>query len=772
VRPMTAGLVRTLRVKLPGWDEVPKVPDDLPVAVWEIRGAPDMTGRVSYLNRAAEQLFGLSVKPGLGASKFWDEVVHPADRDQLISVLWHTWTSGKRVATRVRCQHANGDSFRAQIHATPIKDAEDRIAGVRGVVVDISQGQRRVHRRLADADILGVLHWNPAGQVTGANDVFLSMLGYTRDDFAAGRIAWDRLTPPEYVGRDHTARAQLLQCGATTPSEKEFYHRDGSRVDVLVGSAAFDDASGDGVSCVLNLTPYKCRVREEQTLASLSQYALAADSSSILPFATPNIRYALRADAAVIFARDQEAYRVAACDGLLAEIHAAFPGESAPPGVGHWDLGLPAPWMDLLTRQGMVAGATVSIREERGVELVVGVYSRRPRSFSPDELTFLQAAANLLSSALVHKQTAEALAAQEQRAQQNLKLEALGRLAGGIAHDFNNLLTAILGYADLALDKTPESGAELEQVRHAAESAAELVRQLLAFSRQQVLAPRQLDLGAVVSDVERILRRCIPEDIELVCTVPADAVIVNADPVQLEQVVMNLILNARDAIDGHGRITVEVAVVPGEPFVQLEVRDNGSGMDDATRGRIFEPFFTTKELGKGTGLGLATVYGIVQQSGGTITVQSAQGRGTVFTVRLPLVRPPYPCSLGDPPSPPSFLGTEAVLLVEDEDHVRQSLAAGLGALGYQVLQAASPADAIEIASSEPRRIDALVTDVVMPFMNGEALATRVRALRPNIRTLFISGYPVGAERLADQVIAKPFHCRELAARLRETFDLE
>jgi CheY-like chemotaxis protein len=285
-----------------------------------------------------------------------------------------------------------------------------------------------------------------------------------------------------------------------------------------------------------------------------------------------------------------------------------------------------------------------------------------------------------------------------------------------------------------------------------------------------VLQPQRLDLNAAVSGVQRILRRFMTEGIELVCSPSAAPVIVNADQIQLEQVVMNLVLNARDAIRGHGQITVSVTAAPGEGFAELSVADTGIGMDDKIRERIFEPFFTTKEIGKGTGLGLATVYGIVQQSGGSITVHSRPGCGSVFTVYLPLVEEPLPLGVRRPHTSRPAAGTEAVLLVEDEDSVRFSIAAGLKALGYHVLPAASPAQAIEIASSMSQ-IDALVTDVVMPGMNGKALAARIRALRPEILTVFISGYPIGEEALADQVMAKPFHCRDLAARLREAFDL-
>ena len=757
----------------PRWDDRRTVTnlDGLPVAVWEVRGAPDRAGYVRYLNTFGAELFGLDAEPDLGTAAFWDRIIHRDDRDEFVAKLQGTWQSGKPVVTRVRCLRGNGESFRSQVNATAVLDADSRAVGVRGIVVDISMGQRRVHRRIADADILGVLFWNSEGQITGANDVFVKMLGYTRDDVRAGRIEWDRLTPPEYAERDRTVQAHVLRGGAAAPSEKEFYHRDGSRVHALVGTASFDDESGSGISCVLDLTPYKCRVREAQTLAQLSQHALTADSSSILSFAASTIRQSLQADAAAIFLRDKDQYRMVANDGLAADSCAHFTSEYGPQRrVEHWSSETRLPWTGMLAEQGILSGVTVSVEQDPRVQLVVGVYHKRPRAFVQEELTFLQAAANLLSSAVYHKQTMEALAAQEQWARQNLKLEALGRLAGGIAHDFNNLLTAIMGYADLAMEKSSTSRSEIDEIRHAANSAADLVRQLLAFSRKQVLEARPLNLNKAVADVQKILRRLIPEDIDLCCRLSPDPVIIHADAVQIEQVIMNLVLNARDAIKENGQITVSVATVPGEKLAQLCVADTGVGMDETTREHLFEPFFTTKEVGKGTGLGLATVYGIIQQSGGTVAVQSEPGRGSIFTVVLPLTDKHHSIAAlsADLPGPPA--GTESVLLVEDQDNVRRSLTAGLAALGYEVLPAASPSDAIEIARSPSRRIDALVTDIVMPFMNGKSLAAHICALRPNIPTVFISGYPLGHEAMVADVMAKPFHCYQLAARLREVID--
>jgi len=372
------------------------------------------------------------------------------------------------------------------------------------------------------------------------------------------------------------------------------------------------------------------------------------------------------------------------------------------------------------------------------------------------------------------------------------KMEAVGRLAGGIAHDFNNLLTAIIGTTALVLeDLGLESRARLDiqEIEKAAKRAAGLTRKLLIFSRQQVLEPRALDLNALVGNLEKMLHRLIGEDIELRTKQATALGAVRADPGQLEQAIVNLVVNARDAMPQGGRLTIETADVeldrgyvaghvptqPG-PYVLLAISDTGVGMDGATKARLFEPFFTTKEPGRGTGLGLATVYGIVKQSGGYIWTYSELGHGTTFKIYLPRVAetPEAPESTTSPPTP--VRGSETLLVVEDQEEVRKLTKRVLEARGYTVLAARNGAEALEIVAQHPSKIHLMITDVVMPGMNGRELAQHARARRSYLKVLYVSGYTGEAvlqHRLLEPGVAflqKPFTPDVLARKTREVLD--
>ena len=411
------------------------------------------------------------------------------------------------------------------------------------------------------------------------------------------------------------------------------------------------------------------------------------------------------------------------------------------------------------------------------------------------ELGDLARAFDALAAALETRQAErtraeEALRESEEQLRQAQKMEAIGRLAGGIAHDFNNLLTAILGYSDLLLARlrpdNPLSG-EVEEIRRAGERGASLVRQLLAFSRKQVLAPQVLELGRVVVGMERMLRRFIGEDIVL-DILTADTGRVKADPVQIEQVIINLAINARDAMLRGGRLAIETRDVelhqgdarlrlglsPGR-YVLLRIADSGTGMDAETRSHLFEPFFTTKDVGKGTGLGLSTVYGIVRQSGGHIEMDSELGRGTVVGVYLPVVADPTEATVDSAGLPEAPRGVETVLLVEDEEALRQLVRMGLERHGYTVLEAANGEEAVAVCERHPGRIDLVVSDVVMPQLGGVAIVQRMAALRPGARVLLLSGYTDAVARhgvgeLQTPFLHKPFTLAALLYKIREVLD--
>ena len=379
----------------------------------------------------------------------------------------------------------------------------------------------------------------------------------------------------------------------------------------------------------------------------------------------------------------------------------------------------------------------------------------------------------------------------QQQLLQSQKMEAVGRLAGGIAHDFNNLLTVITSYSDLLLEDLGTDDpkrSDVEQVRKAADGAAALTRQLLAFSRQQVVEPRVVSLNAVVESLQKILRRVLGEDVELAATPGPDLGAVRADVGQLEQVLMNLAVNARDAMPTGGKLTIETGNVEHDPafarghgaaavrqFVMLAVTDTGVGMDEATKARIFEPFFTTKEPGKGTGLGLATVYGIVQQSGGFIWVYSEPGHGTTFKIYLPRVDAPAE-GVAVTAVAPVGRGTETVLLAEDAAAVRAVARQVLERQGYTVLEAPDGELALHLAQRHSGPIHLLLTDVVMPGMSGRQLADRLAPARPDMKVLYASGYTDdsvvrhGVLEEGMPYLQKPFTPESLARKVRDVLD--
>ena len=440
-------------------------------------------------------------------------------------------------------------------------------------------------------------------------------------------------------------------------------------------------------------------------------------------------------------------------------------------------------------REGLVAFAGYPLVVHERVLGVMAMFARHVLSeFVPKALASVASAVAL---GIERKRAEEALRQSEERLRQVQKMEAVGRLAGGVAHDFNNLLTVITSYSDLVLeDLAPDDPTrdDIAQIRKAAEGAAALTRQLLAFSRQQVLEPKVLDLKATVAGTEKLLQRLIGEDVQLATALAPDLGAVKADPIQLEQIIINLAVNARDAMPAGGRLTIEAANVemdevyvrshaPAPPgrYVMLALSDTGIGMDEQTKARIFEPFFTTKESGKGTGLGLATVYGIVKQAGGFIWVYSEPGRGTSFKVYLPRVDEAAEPTVARPATEPRR-GAETVLVVEDAASVRMVTRQALERYSYTVLEAPNGETALRLAAKHHGPIQLLLTDVVMPGLSGRQLAEQLSRLRPEMKVLYVSGYADNAivhHGILDSGVAylqKPFAPESLARRVRDVLD--
>jgi len=386
---------------------------------------------------------------------------------------------------------------------------------------------------------------------------------------------------------------------------------------------------------------------------------------------------------------------------------------------------------------------------------------------------------------------AKQLAAQFQQAQ---KMEAIGILAGGVAHDFNNILTIIIGNAGLALMEVGKDGSlrkEIEEIRTAGERAASLTRQLLAFSRKQIIQPEILNINALLTDIEKMLGRLIGEDVELL-RIPGPALWqVKVDPGQMEQVIMNLVINARDAMPKGGKLTVETANVdldenyfrkhglqedkPGA-YVMLAVSDTGSGMDEETQSHIFEPFFTTKGVGKGTGLGLSTVYGIVKQSGGYIYVHSELGQGTTFKIYLPAVEGEVTQVHKEQTASDDLTGSETILIVEDDDALRNLAREILELQGYNILDAGNGIEALKVSEEHEGEIHLMITDVVMPKMGGRELEERLRPLRPEMKVVYMSGYTDeaivhhGVLKPGIEFLQKPLRSESLKRKVREVLD--
>jgi signal transduction histidine kinase/CheY-like chemotaxis protein len=441
-----------------------------------------------------------------------------------------------------------------------------------------------------------------------------------------------------------------------------------------------------------------------------------------------------------------------------------------------------------LPRSALSAPMTVMGRTRGCIEL----QSCQVDAYHEEHATAMRMAANLAATAVENVQLIEREQIKEEQFRQSQKMEAIGQLAGGVAHDFNNLLTVITGYSELALRQLPQDAPlrkNIEEISKAGTRAAGLTRQLLAYSRRQILQAKVLDLNSVVREMDKMLQRLIGEDIDLVTMLKPTLGQIKADPGQIEQVLLNLVVNARDAMPTGGKITIEtrhayldevyaqkhIAVQCGH-YVVLSVSDTGVGIDAETQKRIFDPFFTTKEVGKGTGLGLSTVYGIVKQSEGNIWVYSELGRGTTFKVYLPRVGKIIDGEELRDDSRAVPGGSETVLLVEDEDMVRKLSVEILEEFGYAVIAASNGEEGMRLCKEFDGRIELLITDVVMPQMSGRELAEQVALLRPETKVLYMSGYTDDAivrhGILEDNVsfIQKPFSPDSFAFKAREVLD--
>jgi two-component system, cell cycle sensor histidine kinase and response regulator CckA len=591
------------------------------------------------------------------------------------------------------------------------------------------------------------------------------LLGFTVEEALSPQWWSERLHPDERAKVLADLAAGIVD--GRLIQEYRFRHRDGTYLWLRDERRVLRDVAGQPTEVVGSLSDVSVRKRaERRLLESEEEYRLLFDSNPhpMWVFDVETLAFLAVNDAAVRlygFSRDEFLGMTIKEIRPLEEVPALLeylPTIPDSPSV-------PATQIKHRKKDG-------SLLEVAGVSNPIEFHGKRARLVMANDIT--------------EKKGLEAQLLQAQ------KMEAVGRLAGGVAHDFNNLLGVITGYSELLLkDLGPEhpGSKRVEQIQKAAERATGLTRQLLAFSRKQVLQPRVLDLNAVVAEVEKILRRVIREDIQLVTKPGAGLGRIRADPGQIEQVLMNLVVNARDAMPRGGGLILETAnvalddtyvrahpeVQPG-PFVMLSVSDTGEGMDAETQAHIFEPFFTTKEAGKGTGLGLATVFGIVQQSSGSVSVDSRPGTGSTFKIYFPRVEDDLSRPSPDPPGAPPPGGSETVLLVEDADPLRVMIREMLESAGFTVVECSDPEEALLRVRSLDAPVRLMLTDVVMPGMSGPDLAKSVRIARPEIKVLFMSGYTaeaMGVHGVLDagtRFIQKPFTADALLRKVREALD--
>ncbi len=630
---------------------------------------------------------------------------------------------------------------------------------------------RRRHREIFEGSRDGFVMTDGEGRILDANQAYCEMLGYTLSELR-GLKDFYAITPARW----HVWETQEIWHGRLLPQgrsglyEKEYIRKDGTVFPIELQCYLVRDARGVIEYVWGAVRDISERKRHEERISLLGRMLDEAPAAVMIHDAEGQIRYANH-QAVRMHGYDDEA------EFLAVNLNALDVPESA---------ALIEERVRDIAVRGEAQFEVTHYRKDRSLlpmDVLVKVIDWHGR---PAMLSIARDVSERKRSEEVQERLREHLA-------QAQKLESVGRLAGGVAHDFNNMLGVILGHADLALEGVaPGSslGASLEEIRKAAERSAKLTRQLLAFARKQTISPRLLDLNETIESMLKMLRRLIGEDIDL-CWLPAERIKpVRMDPAQIDQLLANLVVNARDAIAGVGQVTIETGLVrfdeaycavhdgyvPGE-YVLLAVSDTGCGMDQATMSQIFEPFFTTKEVGVGTGLGLATVYGIIKQNGGLINVYSEVGEGSTFRIYLPAQAAVAASAVSPAPvAPPTARGEETVLLVEDEPPILALCSKMLERLGYRVLVASSPSEALSLAAAFPGDVQLLITDVVMPEMNGRDLANRLLVRFPDMKLLFISGYTANAiahRGVLDEglrFLAKPFSLADLAHKVREALD--
>jgi PAS domain S-box-containing protein len=738
----------------------------------------DCNGRFTLRNAAAEHIAGISSQHASATD--WsralgvclEDGVTPLPQDQIPA---SRALRGERVdwvdlfVKHPDALHGKWISVAAQ----PFPDAMGMPAGVICTYRDITERKQseRAHRAsearyriLFEENLAGILCTSFDGRVLECNEAFARMLGYSSSTEAS------LLKSPQFYYRPSDREeilARLREQKALTQQEICFRRKDGSPVWILANLNLVESTDLAGAPTIVGTTVDISERKQSKEALRESQQRFAVFMRHL-----PGVAFMKNRQGQYVFYNEaaQGLFHLDPDDFLGKTDHEVWPEEYANRFVAN---------DREVTRSKRLAESVEPIPHKHGVHHWL-IY-RFPILDENDEVQFIGGVGVDITE---RRQL-------EDQLRQSQKMEAVGRLAGGVAHDFNNLLTVISGYGHMILRDLPGEDPLhgcIEEVLKAASRATSLTNQLLAFSRRQVIQPKVLDLNALVANMDRMLRRVIGEHIELETVLSPGLGSVRADAGQLEQVIINLAVNARDAMPEGGKLSirtgnVEVArssrlhadVRPGS-YVKLTVADTGKGMDAEIMVHLFEPFYTSKETGKGTGLGLSTVYGIVKQSGGEVVVESNPGRGATFTIYLPRISELALTATSPSGEPAVRAGTETILLVEDELGVRQLVCEMLQRLGYQILQASGGAEALRLFEQHQGSIDLLITDVIMPQMSGRELAQRLKVLQPSLKVLYISGYT--DDMLAHHgvlesnvfLLQKPFAPDELAKKLREVLD--
>ncbi len=761
--------------------------------------------------------------------------MHPDDRGAVEAAVKAAIEQGKPYTMDYRILRPDGTERIVHAHGEVTFDAARKPVRMVGIVQDITE-RRRAEERLRSVERRFSLAFNAGPEpmtisdladstYVDVNEAFLQVTGYRREEI----IGKSSLALPFWAfPKQRRALQEQLQKGSVRDFEITFLTKSG---EPRTGNLSAEVIEVDGQPCLLAITQditerkqaeveLKRLNRALRTISDCNQALVrAGDEPELLNkicqilverggYRMAWVGYAVEDEGKsvrpVAFAGEEKGYlstlKITWADEPRGRGPTGTCIRTGRPAVVRHIQNDPefAPWRQEALRRGFASSIGLPLLSGGHKLGALMLYSADADAFDTREVDLLSELADDLAFGIValrnrdERERAErVLKKTQEQFLQAQKMEAVGRLAGGVAHDFNNLLTVISGYADLLLDGTPGSTQrnQLEEIKRAAERATSLTRQLLAFSRKQVITPRILNLNAVVTAAQDMLSRLLGEDIGLTTNLAPSLGHIKADPGQIEQVIMNLVVNARDAMPKGGRLMIETAhvnldeeyarshpyVEPGN-YVLLALSDTGCGMDAETQSHIFEPFFTTKARGKGTGLGLSTVYGIIKQSGGHVNVYSEAGRGTTFKIYFKRVDEPVEAETPQAGPAASAAGTETILLVEDEPAVRTLAEETLRSSGYTVLAAGEYIEALALCNRHSGTIHLLVTDVIMPGLNGRELAECLHALRPQMRVLFISGYTADAiahHGILDEGMAflpKPFSPRDLLVKVRQTLD--